>query len=82
MRLGAAAPRSLRSAPEQNTVTRSREHDGPHVRVARRVTQRPVQLLEQARGEGVAVVRRVQRQRADAVAVLHADQRIRHGWAV
>ena len=38
MRLGAAAPCSLRSAPEQKHAARSREHDGPHVRVAGRVT--------------------------------------------
>ena len=80
MRLGAAAPRSERSAPEQNTVpdpvsTTARTSGSL---VASRNAR--VQLLEQAGGQGVAVVRRIQRHGADAVAVLHADQRIRHGW--
>ena len=57
---------------------RTREHDGADVLVARRITQRPVQLLEQLRRQGVAVERRVERQRADALAVVHPDQRIRH----
>ncbi len=57
---------------------RTREDDGADARVARRVTQCPVQLVEQLRRQGVAVVRRVQRQGADALAVVHLDQRIRH----
>ena len=82
MRLGAAVPRSERSAPEQNTVPVPGEHDGPHVGVTGCVTQRLLQLRQEARRERVAVVRRVERQRADPVVVLHVDQHVRHGCAV
>ena len=82
MRSGAALPRSDRSAPEQNTVpvpvsTTARTSGSP---VASR--NACLQLRQQGGRERVAVGRRVERQRPDAVAMLHADQHIRHGCAV
>ena len=82
MRLGAAAPRSERSAPEQNTVpvpvSTTARTSGSLVASRNACSS----CVEQAGRERVAVGRRVERQRPDAVAVLHADQRVRHGCAV
>ena len=56
------------------------EHDGAHLGVARRVTQRPVQLARGGGRQRVAVGRRVERQGADAAArCCTPHQRIRHG---
>ena len=82
MRLGAAVPRSDRSAPEQNTVPLPVSTTAAHVGVTGRVTQRLLQLRQQARRQGIAVGGRIERQRPDAVVVLHADQHVRHGCAV
>ena len=83
MRFGAAAPRSERSAPEQNTVPAPVRTTARTLGVAAWRHATPASsCVEQMGRERVAVGGRVERQGADAVVVLHADQRIRHGCAV